>query len=93
MISVLFLSLLSLTLSYNTAICDIESYLDLGFNEDIIDHTKIGNSTDLILTTKNILLLDQDLNVLSSITSPSNGSYKCDKVVSHQTLNYFFVAC
>ncbi|CAD8052792.1 unnamed protein product [Paramecium sonneborni] len=94
MINVLLLSIFYMAYSQRgQAICNQEIYLDVDVDEEIIDHTKLNNNTDIVLTTSKFLLLDAKLNILNTYTTPNNESHTCNLVSDHPLQNLFFLAC
>ncbi|CAD8046341.1 unnamed protein product [Paramecium sonneborni] len=74
--------------------CIFEQVFDIDTYEDLIDKAKFGNgSIDVIQTTKKLLLLDQDLNVLNSTLGPKTTGYSCNRVIGYPLENIFFVGC
>ncbi|CAD8127018.1 unnamed protein product [Paramecium sonneborni] len=95
MMSLIFYVLLPQALSQlNNVNCLFEQEFDIDTYEDLVDKAKFGNGTiDVIQTTKKLLLLDSDLNVLNSTLGPKTTGYSCNRVIGYPLGNIFFVGC
>ncbi|CAD8043983.1 unnamed protein product [Paramecium primaurelia] len=95
MMSLIFYALLPLALSQTNSVnCLFEQEFDIDTYEDLVDKAKFGNgSIDVIQTTKQLLLLDSDLNVLNSTLGPKTTGYSCNRVIGYPLGNIFFVGC
>ncbi|CAD8135572.1 unnamed protein product [Paramecium octaurelia] len=95
MMSLIFYGLLPLALSQLSSVnCLFEQQFDIDTYEDLVDKAKFGNgSIDVIQTTKKLILLDSDLNILNSTLGPKTTGYSCNRVMGYPLGNIFFVGC
>lgn len=57
-----------------------------------ISNAKLSNSTDAILAEKRVLIIDDDLNVLSSLPIQKTQTHNCEWIFK-QNSDTFFVGC
>ncbi|CAK93237.1 unnamed protein product (macronuclear) [Paramecium tetraurelia] len=83
------------TLSYaqkSLAFCDEYIEFDISFYGKFISNVKLSNTTDAILADYRIMIIDNELNVLSSISIPKTNNSTCSWIFTPIS-GYFFIGC
>ncbi|CAD8200253.1 unnamed protein product [Paramecium octaurelia] len=74
------------------AFCDEYIEFDLDYFGKFISNAKLSNTTDAILAEKRVLIVDEDLNLLSSLSIPKTQTHDCLWIFK-QSSEVFFVGC
>ncbi|CAD8044540.1 unnamed protein product [Paramecium primaurelia] len=76
----------------NMAFCDDYIEYDVNYFGKFISNAKLSNNTDAILAEKRVLIIDDNLNVLSSLPIPKTQTHNCEWIFK-QSSDTFFVGC
>ncbi|CAD8090967.1 unnamed protein product [Paramecium sonneborni] len=76
----------------NMAFCDEYIEYDVNNFGKFISNVKLSNSTDAILAEKRVLIIDDNLNVLSSMSIPKTQTHNCEWIFNYNN-DTFFVGC
>ncbi|CAD8140042.1 unnamed protein product [Paramecium pentaurelia] len=76
----------------NMAFCDDYIEYDMNYFGKFISNAKLSNNTDAILAEKRVLIIDDELNVLSSLPIPKTQTHNCEWIFQ-QSSDTFFVGC
>ncbi|CAD8148746.1 unnamed protein product [Paramecium octaurelia] len=83
------------TLSYaqkGLAFCDEYIEYDISFYGKFISNVKLSNTTDAILADYRVMIIDDELNVLSSVSIPKMNNFTCGWIFTPIS-GYFFIGC
>ncbi|CAD8102344.1 unnamed protein product [Paramecium sonneborni] len=74
------------------AFCDEQMEFNISFYGKLISNVKLSNSTDAILADNRVIIIDNELNVLSSVQIPKSVTHKCEWIFKPIS-DIFFVGC
>lgn len=74
------------------AFCDDYIEFDNLYFGKFISNVKLSNNTDAILAEKRVLIIDEDLNLLSSVSIPKTQTHNCNWIFKYSS-DVFFVGC